>query len=145
LFTTVLIVVHVLICIGLVITVLLQAGKGGGLAGAFGGAGAQTVLGQRGAASFLSKLTRYLAIAFMVATMGLAYLFSTPGGGTIATTTGTTGTTGTTEEGEEGTEAEAVEEVEEPVAVPLVGGGAATETAVEPKPAPDTPVTTETE
>ena len=140
-FTTVLIVVHVLICIGLVITVLLQAGKGGGLAGAFGGAGAQTVLGQRGAASFLSKLTRYLAIAFMLATMGLAYLFSTPGGGTVATTT----TPGTTEEGEEGTEAEAVEEVEEPVAIPLVGGGAAEETEVEPKPAPDTPVTTETE
>ncbi len=140
-FTTVLIVVHVLICIGLVITVLLQAGKGGGLAGAFGGAGAQTVLGQRGAASFLSKLTRYLAIAFMVATMSLAYLFSTPGGGTTATAT----TTGTTEEGEEGTEAAAVEEVEEPVAVPLVGGGATSETAVEPKPAPETPVTTETE
>jgi len=136
LFTTVLIVVHVLICIGLVITVLLQAGKGGGLAGAFGGAGAQTVLGQRGAASFLSKLTRYLAIAFMVATMGLAYLFSTPGGSTVVTTT----TDGTAE----GEEAAAVEEIEEePIAVPLVGGGATTE--AEPKPAHETPVTTETE
>jgi preprotein translocase subunit SecG len=47
-------IIHVLLCIGLAITVLLQAGKGGGLSGAFGGAGTQTVLGQRGAATFLS-------------------------------------------------------------------------------------------
>lgn len=133
-FTTVLIVVHVLICVGLIITVLLQSGKGGGLAGAFGGAGAQTVLGQRGAASFLSKLTRYLAIAFMLATMGLAYLYSTPDGGI-----GTISATG----GDGAEEVEAVEEIEEPVARPLVGGGVIPQT--EAKPAPETPVTTETE
>ena len=31
--------IHILICLGLIIVVLLQSGKGGGLAGAFGGAG----------------------------------------------------------------------------------------------------------
>ena len=34
-----LIIVHVLIALGLVISVLLQSGKGTGLAGAFGGGG----------------------------------------------------------------------------------------------------------
>ncbi|MBD3399874.1 MAG: preprotein translocase subunit SecG, partial [Candidatus Coatesbacteria bacterium] len=73
---TALIVVHVLLCVGLCITVLLQAGKGGGLSGAFGGAGAQTVLGKRGAASFLAKLTRWMAIGFMLLSLGLAFIYS---------------------------------------------------------------------
>ncbi len=71
-------IIHILLCIGLAITVLLQAGKGGGLSGAFGGAGTQTVLGQRGAATFLSKLTRWLAISYMVVSMALAFLYSSP-------------------------------------------------------------------
>ncbi|MFQ5869084.1 MAG: preprotein translocase subunit SecG [Candidatus Zixiibacteriota bacterium] len=76
-----LIVVHVLICIGLVIVVLLQSAKGEGLAGAFGGGGGLTgaVFGGRGAATFLSKATAYLAIAFMLSCVGLALV--TPGGG----------------------------------------------------------------
>ena len=74
----VIIIIHVLLCIGLSLTVLLQAGKGGGLSGAFGGAGAQTILGQRGAATFLSKLTRWLAIGYMVLSLTLAFLYSSP-------------------------------------------------------------------
>jgi len=72
------IVIHILLCFGLAVTVLLQAGKGGGLSGAFGGAGTQTILGQRGAATFLSKLTRWLAISYMVLSMALAFLYSSP-------------------------------------------------------------------
>ncbi len=75
---TVLIVIHVLICIALAIVVLLQAGKGGGLSGAFGGAGAQTVLGKRGAATFLSRLTRWVAVGFMLLSLGLAFIYSSP-------------------------------------------------------------------
>ena len=71
-----LLIIHLLLCIGLVLTVLLQAGKGGGLSGAFGGAGAQTILGQRGTATFLSKLTRWLAISYMALSMALAFLYS---------------------------------------------------------------------
>ncbi|HUT98417.1 MAG TPA: preprotein translocase subunit SecG [bacterium] len=71
-------IIHILLCIGLAVTVLLQAGKGGGLSGAFGGAGTQTILGQRGAATFLSKLTRWLAISYMVVSMALAFLYSSP-------------------------------------------------------------------
>ncbi len=74
----VVIIIHVLLCIGLAITVLLQAGKGGGLSGAFGGAGSQTILGQRGAATFLSKLTRWLAIGYMILSLSLAFLYASP-------------------------------------------------------------------
>lgn len=64
-FSTILLILFLPVCLLLILIVLLQAGKGGGLAGAFGGGGGQTFLGARGAADFLSKLTIYLAIAFM--------------------------------------------------------------------------------
>jgi preprotein translocase subunit SecG len=71
------VVVHVLICIALVLIVLLQAGKGGGLSGAFGGGStAQTLFGGRGAATFLTKTTQWLAAGFMVMSILLAVLSS---------------------------------------------------------------------
>ena len=60
----------------LIIAVLLQSGKSADLAGAFGGAGSQTVFGPRGAANFLSKITTISAILFMVTSMGLWFLSS---------------------------------------------------------------------
>jgi preprotein translocase subunit SecG len=60
-------IVHVLVCLLLVGAVLLQSGKGGGLAGAIGGGmGASSVLGGRTATTFLSKATTILATVFMV-------------------------------------------------------------------------------
>jgi preprotein translocase subunit SecG len=76
---SVLLVVHVLICVALVIVVLMQSAKGEGLAGAFGGGGAGlsgAVFGGRGAASFLSKATTVLAVLFMVSCLGLSFLSS---------------------------------------------------------------------
>jgi preprotein translocase subunit SecG len=63
---TILIVIHVLICLMLATVVLLQSSKGGGLAGAFGGAGGapQQLLGTRGITTLLHKLTIYLAVGF---------------------------------------------------------------------------------
>lgn len=64
---------HILVSLGLIITVLLQSGKGGGLAGAFGGGGGVgAVFGGQTAASFLTKATRYLAIVFMVSSLTMA-------------------------------------------------------------------------
>jgi preprotein translocase subunit SecG len=79
-----LVVVHVLICVGLIIVVLLQSSKGEGLAGAFGGGGLSgAVFGGRGAATFLSKATSYLAIGFMVTSIVLTLVsFSVSGPGT---------------------------------------------------------------
>jgi preprotein translocase subunit SecG len=68
------VVIHILISVALILTVLLQAGKGGGLAGAFGGGAAQTLFGGRGAATFLSKATSWLAVAFMAMSIILAVL-----------------------------------------------------------------------
>lgn len=76
---TILIVIHVIVCIGLILVVLMQSAKGDGLASAFGGgAFSGAVFGGRGAATFLSKATTVLAIAFMV--MCIALTLVTTGG-----------------------------------------------------------------
>ena len=72
---TPLIVVHVIACLFLILVVLLQPGKSGGL-GAFTGAAAQQVFGGRGAGNFLSKTTWVTACVFFVTAMTLAYLSS---------------------------------------------------------------------
>jgi preprotein translocase subunit SecG len=52
----------------LVVVILLQAGKGGGISGAFGGSGTSidSYFGGRGAATLLTKLTVVLAALFMI-------------------------------------------------------------------------------
>ena len=78
---------HVLICVLLVVTVLLQAGKGGGLAGSIGGGlASSSVLGGRTAATFLTKATTVLATAFMLSCLVQSVAFQT------AETTPTTAT-----------------------------------------------------
>jgi len=74
--TALLTILHISVCLILILTVLLQSGKAGDLAGAFGGAGSQSVFGPRGAASILSKLTTISAVLFMVTSMGLWILSS---------------------------------------------------------------------
>ena len=69
--TALLTTIHIIICFILVVAVLLQSGKSADLAGAFGGAGSQTVFGPRGAATILSKITTVCAILFMLTSMGL--------------------------------------------------------------------------
>lgn len=61
--------IHIIVCVGLIVIVLLQADKGEGLAGAFGGGASSTVFGERGAGGFMSKLTTTMAIVFMVTSL----------------------------------------------------------------------------
>ncbi len=63
---TFLIILFVLTCILLVISILLQSSKGGGLASSFGGLGGAAVFGPRGATSFLQKTTMVLGILFVL-------------------------------------------------------------------------------
>ena len=78
----VLTILHVIICIALIMSVLMQSAKGEGLAGAFGGSGVTgAVFGGRGAATFLSKATTVLAIAFFVSCLILSFLSPSTGGG----------------------------------------------------------------
>jgi len=68
--------IHILICIFLVGSILLQSSKGGGLAGMFGGGGMTGGFSSRGAATFLSKMTMYLAIGFAVTSLSIAIISS---------------------------------------------------------------------
>src|SRR3990172_7369414 len=74
---------HVLTCGILILVVLLQSGRAADLAGAFGGAGSQTAFGPRGAATFLSYATTFLAVVFMLTSLTLAIFASTPAGGSL--------------------------------------------------------------
>jgi preprotein translocase subunit SecG len=65
------VVLHVVVCIALMASILLQSGKGGGLAGAFGAGSSQTLFGGRGAATFLSRATTALAVVFFVTSLTL--------------------------------------------------------------------------
>jgi len=66
-------VVHVLACLFLMVVVLLQPGKSGGM-GAFSGAAAQQVFGGRGAGNILTKISWVTASIFFVTSITLAYL-----------------------------------------------------------------------
>ena len=77
----VLLAIHLLVCLALMGVILIQSGKGGGLAGgAFGGA-TLTVFGGRGATDFITKATIYLGIIFFVTSVALAKMTSMGGGG----------------------------------------------------------------
>ena len=70
----VLLVVHVVICLALVGLVLIQQGQGADAGAAFGSGSSQTVFGSRGAGSFLTRLTGWLATALFLTSLVLAYL-----------------------------------------------------------------------
>ena len=73
-------IVHIAVCLFLIIVVLLQSGKSGDIAAAFGGMGSQTAFGPRGAATVLSKATTWSAIIFMVTSITLSVFASRHGG-----------------------------------------------------------------
>ena len=77
---TLLIILHVFICIGLILSILLQSGKGSDLGAAFGGS-SQTLFGSAGAVPFLNKVTTGVAIAFMVTSLSLAVIAARTGAG----------------------------------------------------------------
>lgn len=71
-------IIHVLVCAFLVLVILLQQGRGGGMGAAFGGA-SQQVFGGAGAGNFLTRLTEISALAFVFTSFMLAVLASQSG------------------------------------------------------------------
>jgi preprotein translocase subunit SecG len=69
-------IIHLLVCLALVAVVLVQSGKGGGLAGGAFGGSAQTVFGGRGATDFITRATMVLGGAFFVTSLVLALMSS---------------------------------------------------------------------
>lgn len=107
-----LIILQILISILMVVGILLQSSKGGGLAGIAGGLASSAVFGGRSAASFLTKGTTVLATLFFLNCLGMAVLSARTGPATSVTQ-------------------QAVTQESSASPVPLIPGGA----AVEPAPA----------
>ena len=74
--TTFLDILHIFVCCFLMLVVLLQQGKGGGMGAAFGAGAAQQVFGGRGAGNLLTRATAVCAGIFMLTSVSLAYLSS---------------------------------------------------------------------
>ena len=74
--STLITILHVIVCLFLMLTVLLQSGKGGGMGAAFGGGNAATVFGGSGASTFLRRLTAGAGTIFILTSMLLAFLAS---------------------------------------------------------------------
>lgn len=72
--TAALYVLYVINCIFLILVVLLQSGRGGGLGEFGGGSGGTQVFGARGATTVMQKLTIYSAGTFFVLSIVLAIL-----------------------------------------------------------------------
>ncbi len=71
---TLLTLIHYFLCIFLIIVILLQAGKGADVGAAFGAGSSQALFGPRGAATFLNKLTTFVAIGFMLTSLSLVVI-----------------------------------------------------------------------
>ena len=74
--TTLLEFIHVSVCLFLMLVVLLQQGKGGGMGAAFGGGATAQVFGGRGAGNILTRATAICAGIFMLTSVTLAYVSS---------------------------------------------------------------------
>lgn len=71
--TTILIIVHVVVCFFLIAIVLLQHGKGADVGATFGGS-SQSLFGSEGPVPLLNKITTLAAIIFMATSVSLAYV-----------------------------------------------------------------------
>jgi preprotein translocase subunit SecG len=80
---TLVVIVHVLVCLMIIAVVLLQAGKGADIGSAFGGTGSQAVFGSMGTPTLLGKITTGIAIVFMITSFWLAAQGSRRSGSTI--------------------------------------------------------------
>ena len=66
---------YVIVCGLLIITILLQQGKGGDIANAFGGGGgSQAVFGARSGATLLTRATSVLAALFVILALSLTII-----------------------------------------------------------------------
>src|ERR1700726_3021609 len=65
---------YVFVCLVLLMVILLQQGKGGDMASAFGGGSSQTAFGARGGATLMTKLTTVFAVLFMLGALTLAIM-----------------------------------------------------------------------
>jgi preprotein translocase subunit SecG len=70
----VLISLFVLVCLILSLVILLQQGRGGDIASAFGGSSSQAAFGARSGATLLTKATSIAAALFMILALALSII-----------------------------------------------------------------------
>ncbi len=123
---------YVLVCLFLLVVVLLQQGKGGDIAAAFGGSSSQTAFGARAGATFLTRATAVLATMFMVGAFMLGVLGHGGGSSVVG--------------GMKGPEQTAAPQLpmNTPVTTPTPPAGGTTTPTPTPTKTPDTPATTPT-
>lgn len=68
------------LCLFMIMIILIQRGKGGGLAGAFGGMGGNSVFGTKSSDVFL-RITVVTAVIWFVAMLGGRYILTAGAGG----------------------------------------------------------------
>ena len=72
--------IYVLTCMVLMLVILLQQGKGGDIANAFGGGSSQAAFGARSGATVLSRATTIAAVLFMLGALVLGIVGQRGGG-----------------------------------------------------------------
>jgi len=77
---------YVLVCFLLLMAILLQQGRGGDIAAAFGGSGSQTAFGARAGATLLTRITTVTAVLFIVGAVVLGIV--SHGGGSSSVVSG---------------------------------------------------------
>ena len=71
---SVLLTIQVITSLSIIVLVLLQQGKGADMGSSFGSGSAGSLFGASGAANFLSRTTKWVAVLFFASTLGLAYV-----------------------------------------------------------------------
>ena len=71
---TLILTLHIIVCVVLVILILLQAGKEG--MGVIFGGGDTSVFGSSGAGGMLAKMTAFMAVVFVVTSLSYTYVTS---------------------------------------------------------------------
>jgi len=77
---------YVLVCFVLLLVVLLQQGRGGDIASAFGGGSSQAAFGVRSGATLLTKVTAVTAVLFMLGALALAIMWERPSSSVVSGT-----------------------------------------------------------
>jgi preprotein translocase subunit SecG len=82
-FTYLTTIIYVVVCLVLLMAILLQQGRGGDIASAFGGSSSQTAFGARAGATLLTRITTGAAVLFMVGAIALGIVWQRRGGASV--------------------------------------------------------------
>lgn len=80
----IILVIHLVIVVAMIASILVQRSSTDGLSGLSGGSGGNALFSVRGKANLLTRVTKWLAVAFICTSLALAYLATHRHSGSIA-------------------------------------------------------------